>query len=433
MAALWRQKTELHPTFAPRNRCLPEDWFLLPYELKLQRAHGEALRAAGILSTAEFDALCAALEHLEQQYGGADCPESDTEDLHTWVEAALTTLAGDVGRRIHTARSRNDQVATLLALYAVDAGRQLRAQLGQLIECCCARAAAWADIAMPLHTHQQFAAPGSAGFWILRFVAGFERVRRRLEWCVNEWRQTCPLGSGAVAGSSVPIDRAIQARALGFAAPSPNALDSTSTRDACLELLAVGTQLALHLQSLAADVILFAQTPLGWIRYPPAFATGSSMMPNKANPDAMELLRGECNAVFAAQVEVVAILKGLPSGYNRDLQCIKPALRRGMETLHGLLAMTTAFVEQLAFDEARCAAALQLGHVGATLRMEEHVQAGEPLRSAHHAVAEEVAAGADPADPRIVDPLYRYATAGGSHPDEVRRLAAEFRSRLRAK
>jgi argininosuccinate lyase len=391
------------------------------------------LRAAGILSADELDALRAALERLEQQYGRAACPGSDAEDIHTWIEAELTALAGDVGRRIHTARSRNDQVATLLKLYVIESGRLIRSQLERLVDLCCVRGSEWAEIAMPLHTHQQFAAPGSAGFWILRFATAFERVCRRLQWCEHEWRQRCPLGSGAVAGSSIPVDRAIQARELGFVAPSPNALDSISARDECLEMLAISTQLALHLQALATDVILFTQTPLGWLRYPAAFATGSSMMPNKTNPDAMELLRGECNTAIAAHAECATILKGLPSGYNRDLQCVKPVVRRGVEAMQGVLPMVTVFLEQLEFDVERCAAALRLGHVGATLRMEEHVRAGEPLRVAHHAVAEEVAASEDPASPRIDDPLRCYVTAGGGHPDEVRRVAAEIRERLRSR
>lgn len=400
--------------------------------MTLQRAHGEALREAGILSADDYANLCAALKRLEVEYGGADCPESDAEDLHTWIEAEITAIAGDVGRRIHTARSRNDQVATLLKLYVMDAGGELERALASLVRVCCQRARDWAEVAFALHTHQQYAAPGSAGFWILRFATALNRVRRRLVTGLDEWRQTCPLGSGAVAGSSIALDRTIQARALGFVAPSPNALDATCTRDECLELLAIGTQAALHLQSLATDVILFTQTPLGWTKYPSAFATGSSMMPNKVNPDAMELLRGECNAIIGAHSELVTILKGLPSGYNRDLQCAKPVVRRGVTTLQGVVEMVTAFVIELDFDAARCAASLEQGHIGATLRMEEHVQAGRPLREAHHHVAEEVDGSTDPASPRIDDPLRRYATVGGAHPDEVRRVAEETLATLPA-
>jgi argininosuccinate lyase len=382
------------------------------------------LRAAAIFSAAEIAAVLAALDAMEAEFATAPCPDSDAEDLHTWVEAELVRRAGDAGKKIHTARSRNDQVATLLKLFVMDAGQRLSADLCDLIRTACERADAWAELAFPLHTHQQFAAPGSAGFWMLRYATAADRVRRQVDWLIADWRRHCPLGSAAVAGSSIPIDRTVQARALGFDAPSPNALDATSTRDECLQLLAVGTQLALHLQSLATDVILFSQTPLRWTAYPPAFGTGSSMMPNKLNPDAMELLRGECNAIAAAHHEVVLLLKGLPSGYNRDLQCIKPIVRRAADRLHAMLPMTTAFLAELDFDAERLADSLKQGHVGATLRMEEQVKAGRPLREAHHAVADEVAASPDGATPSIGDPLPRYKTAGGTNPTEVRRMAA---------
>lgn len=430
MSALWKQRVPLHPTFAPLNRCLEEDWFLLPFDLKLQRAHGRALEVAGILSASEHQELRRALDVIEREFGQAACPRSEAEDLHTWVEERLTQLAGEVGKKIHSARSRNDQIATLLKMYVIDAGRRLQQGLSELVRVSCRKAQAWADLAFPLQTHQQFAAPGSVGFWVLRYTTSFDRVRRRLEHSLGEWQQYCPLGAGAVAGSSIPIDRRVQARELGFAEPAPNALDATSTRDECLELLALATQCALHLQSLATDVIVFSQTPLGWTRYPAEFATGSSMMPNKANPDAMELLRGECNAVTAAHAELVSILKGLPSGYNRDLQCVKPVVRRGAEKLHALLGMVAAFLERLEFDAERLAASLGQGNVGATLRMEENVLAGMPLRQAHHLVAAEVSEAASGSAPVIDSPLSRYRTLGSTSPSEVRRVAAAILASL---
>jgi argininosuccinate lyase len=420
----------LHPTFAPLNRCLQEDWFLLPFELKLQRAHACALEAAGILSAAEHERLLTALDTIERECPGAPDAGIEAEDLHTWIESRLTELAGAAGRKIHTARSRNDQIATLLKMYVIDAAARVTQDLRELIRVSCRQAQAWAELAFPLQTHQQFAAPGSVGFWVLRYATSFQRVRRHLDGCLEEWRRYCPLGCGAVAGSSIAIDRAIQAHELGFAEPAPNALDATSTRDECLELLAVGTQLALHLQSLATDVIVFSQTPLAWTRYPAEFATGSSMMPNKTNPDAMELLRGECNAVAASHAELVAILKGLPSGYNRDLQCVKPVVRRGPEKLHAAAQLAAAFLEKLEFDPERLAAGLGQGNVGATLRMEEEVCRGTPLREAHHAIAEELAAANDAAAPSIDRPLDRYRTIGSTNPAEVRRIAEELLASL---
>lgn len=385
---------------------------------------------AGILSAAETAALEAALDALEAEYRDAPCPDTPAEDLHTWIEERLTERAGEAGRKIHTARSRNDQIATLLKLYVLDAGQRLAGDLADVVRAGCERAHHWAPLAFPLLTHTQFAAPGSVGFWVLRYATSFARVRRRLLTLLDEGRRYCPLGAGAVAGSSIPIDRALQARALGFAEPAPSALDATTTRDECLDLLAAGTQVGLHLQSFATDVILFSQTPLAWTKYPAAFGTGSSMMPNKLNPDAMELLRGEANALAAAHAQLVLTLKGLPSGYNRDLQCVKPVVRDAAEKLHGLLELTTAFLRELDFDAERLAASLQQGHINATLRMEERVQGGMPLRAAHHAVAEEVLGAADGAAPRLNDPLAHYRTIGGTHPDEVRRVAAELLNAL---
>ncbi len=376
-----------------------------------------------MLSATECVAIVDAVERIESEYGGGPCPQSPAEDLHTFVELLLTEYAGDAGRRIHTARSRNDQVATLIRMYAAESGRALIRALARLTRVACLRAIDWSGLPMPFMTHTQFAAPGSTGAWALRYACAFDRARRHLEFLVREWWRFCPLGSGAAAGSSIAIDRRIQATDLGFNGPSLSALDSTSTRDECVELLAVAVQIGLHLQALATDVILFSQTPLAWTRYPREFATGSSMMPNKLNPDAMELLRGECNALFAAHAEVVTTLKGLPSGYNRDLQCIKPVLKRGVEALLRSLEMTTEFLAVLDFDAEALQDALRLGHVDATLRMEERVRRGMPLRAAHHETAEELASLPIPEQVDGGAWIAGYRTLGAASPAETRRVA----------
>jgi argininosuccinate lyase len=342
------------------------------------------------------------------------------------MELKLTEIAGDVGKKIHTARSRNDQVATLLLMYVVDSGVNLEAALDSTVRVFCRRAKDWAELAMPLQTHQQFAAPGSVGFWALRYATAFDRVRRHLAYCLSQWRKFCPLGSGAVAGSSVPIDRRVQARELGFESPSPNALDSTSTRDQCVEFMAVAGQLGLHMQSLAADVIVFSQTPFGWTVYPAAFATGSSMMPNKSNPDAMELLRGGCCEVLAAHAHMMLLLKGLPSGYNRDLQCIKPVVHHAVANLKTLVDMAVAFVAELEFDPERLSASLGEGDIEAALRMEAQVLEGVPLREAHHAVAAESQRQRSSTGGPHSQDVTRYVTVGSAAPSETRRTADEI-------
>lgn len=426
MATLWKQETKLHPTFDAINRCLADDWFLLPFELRLQRAHAAALTAASILSADEHAALGRALDTIERNHGGGLLPVSQAEDIHTWLEEALTELAGEAGRKIHTARSRNDQVATLLVMYVIETGRDLEQALCRLVELLGRRAKDWCELAFPLQTHTQFAAPGTIGFWALRYAVALDRIRRHARWLVGHWRESCPLGSGAVAGSSIPIDRHIQARELGFDGPSKNALASTSCRDEVVEYLALAAQIAVHLQGFAADVIAFSQTPLAWTVYPKAFATGSSMMPNKSNPDAMELLRGECCGIAAAHGQALLLMKGLPSGYNRDLQCLKPLLRDTAESLRQMLELTSAFVEGLDFDASSMRRAMALGQIDATLRMEKKVKEGTPLREAHHAVANELAgnAAADAADgPRHIN---QYQTIGSAAPAETRRVADEL-------
>jgi argininosuccinate lyase len=427
MRTLWKQDTTLHPTFAPYNRSLEDDWFLLPCELKLQEGHARTLEAAGVLTSAERQALSDALAALRTEYAAQAGPASDAEDLHTWVETELTARAGEAGRKIHTARSRNDQVATLLRMFVRQAGERLDGLLAALLRTCAKQASAWADLVFPLQTHTQFAAPGSVGFWILRYAASWGRLRRKLSALQAEWARHCPLGSGAVAGSSIPIDRRRQAEGLGFSEPSPNALEATSTRDDCVELLAFGAQAALHLQSLATDVIAFAQTPLGWVKYPRDFGTGSSMMPNKVNPDAMELLRGEACRLQAAHGHALLLLKGLPSGYNRDLQCIKPIVRDSTALLAGLLEMAEAFVAKLDFVPEALAAALPHGAIDATLRMEALVREGKPLRDAHHAVAESCRTPGVSTAPITADP---YCTLGSASPAETRRVAALFLAEL---
>jgi len=429
MAALWKQDVPLDPTFAPINASLREDWFLLPFEIKLQGAHARALEAAGILTASEREDLDRALEQIQRRFGEASCPESDAEDLHTWIEARLVDLTGETGKKIHTGRSRNDQVATLLVLYLIAEGERLAQQLATFVRIGCRRALDWSEFVFPLQTHTQFAAPGTVGFWALRYVVTLDNLRRSALYFSDRWRQYCPLGSGAVAGSSIPIDRRLQARELGFVQPSQNALASTTTRDECLDYLFLAAQTALHLQSLATDVIAFSQTPLAWTTYPRAFSTGSSMMPNKTNPDAMELLRGECCAIVTALQEAMMLMKGLPSGYNRDLQCIKPILHRTAERLAALLRMTNAFLEQLQFDRERLKTCLTLGNLDATLRMERLVAEGVPLRKAHATVASELRTASAAAASNDLD-CSAYQTLGGANPEETRRVAEAILSSL---
>lgn len=375
---------------------------------------------AGILDVEERDALHAAIDAIgTAQAAPADHP---AEDLHTWVEAELTRCCGEAGKKIHTARSRNDQVATLLQMYLVERGTTLRATLDGIVRLAADRALACAEVELPFQTHAQFAAPGSAGSWMLRHAHAFERDRRALAFWLTEWKAECALGAGAVAGSSIPIDRRRQAELLGFDGPAPNALDATSRRDELLQFFAWASQLGLHLQCLATDLLGFAQTPFGWLRPMPGLMTGSSMMPNKANPDAMELLRGEAGALHGAHVEALTLIKGLPSGYNRDLQCLKPRLHETVERVERLLTLTAAIVEAIEFDTDAIARTGALGDIQATLRMERRVLDGTPLREAHHLEADGAHTATDLG-------MRDYRTAGSASPGEVERDARRLLER----
>lgn len=400
---------------------MEEDWFLLPHELRLQRAHVVALHAAGIVSDREKTALDAAIDVIASTYLNAPCPETTAEDIHTWLETLVTEKAGDAGKKLHTARSRNDQVATLLKRYVIDSASRIRNALQSAVRAFSDQANHWADIVGPMQTHAQFAAPGSMGFWALRYATAFRGIHRMLSLMIGEWNTECPLGSGAVAGSSIPIDRRIQATQLGFDKPSPNALYSTTARDEILQLLAICSQVSLHLQSLATDVLAFCQTPFGWVNYPMAFGTGSSMMPNKANPDAMELLRGRSCAIQSANVEMLLLLKGTPSGYNRDLQQCKPLVHRTVEETLSMTGLAADFIRALSFKTDRLRDAATAGAIGATLAMESLVLEGTPLRDAHRIVSDALAAG----DSSAVA-IDRYKTTGSADPGETRRVAQQF-------
>ena len=423
----------MHPSLLALHRCLQADWFLVQQELRLQAAHATVLLEANVLQAQEHDRIQVALRDLTDEYATGPAPDSECEDLHTWVEFELVKRSGEAGKKIHTARSRNDQVATLLVMYLIDAAAQIGAHTASVTRSLCHQATRWSDTEFPLHTHTQFAAPGSVGAWFLRFAVPVERLRARLEAAVAMWQDSCPLGSGAVAGSSIPIDRHRQAALLGFRSPSLSALDATTSRDECVQFLGLLAHLAIHMQSFATDCILFAHPSLAWIEYPKAFATGSSMMPNKSNPDALELLRGESCALQAAHAQALLLLKGLPSGYNRDLQCIKPIVHAAATAVPRLLDLMRSFVDAVQFDHQRLAAALELNSIGATLAMEDLVRAGVPLRDAHHATADSIASGnsgsGNPGTAQIRS-ANAYQTAGSASPAETRRVAAAIVARL---
>lgn len=381
----------LDPDFERWQRSFPFDSRLLPEELAASRAYARALAQAEVLSAAELDAILDGLNRIERKAseGPAWLESSTAEDVHHFVEEQLVALIGDVGYKPHTGRSRNEQIATDLRLFARKSIDRVRAGVAELIEVFLARAAELGQTAMPAYTHLQRAEPVLAAHWLLAYAEMFFRDAERLADCRRRV-DVLPLGSGAVAGSSVPLDRAALARELGFERTSANSLDATSDRDFELEFLHALSFVALHLSRWAEEMTLFSTTEFGFALLPDAFATGSSAMPQKKNPDALELLRGKTGRVVGAGVTLSLVLKGLPLAYNKDLQESQEPLFDAARTVEEALGIAAGFLRAVRFDTERMQAAARSGFLNATAAAGYLVRRGVPFRRAHAAVGEAV-------------------------------------------
>ena len=367
------------------NRSLDVDWRLWPHDVRGSRAWARGLARAGILSSAEagrIDAgLAAVAGRLEALPGPAGLPE---EDIHTVVERMLIEEAGPVGGKLHTGRSRNDQAATGFRLWGKDAIAELRDRLAALVEALVRKGREHADVVMPGFTHLQRAQPVPAAHWLLSrawpLVRDLEHLRAVLREC-----DVLPLGAGAVAGCTFDIDRDALAADLGFARVSENSIDTVSDRDWAARLLFGAAMTGVHLSQLAEDLVLFSSSEFGYARLGDGYTTGSSLMPQKRNPDGAELVRGKAGRLVGNLVGMLTVLKGLPTGYNRDLQEDKEAVFDSMDTLAVALPAMTGAVAGLALDRDRLARALG-AEMLATDLADYLVRRGVPFREAHHAV-----------------------------------------------
>jgi argininosuccinate lyase len=366
------------------NRSLPVDRRLWREDVAGSQAWALALAAAGVIAPAEGAELRAGLERVAERLAGwseAEWDAAPDEDIHSLVERLLHEEAGAVAGKLHTGRSRNDQVATDTRLWALGAARRLDDLLRDVQRALLEQAERHADTVMPAYTHLQRAQPVSAAHWFLSHAWPLARDRERL----GEARErvgVLPLGSGAVAGCPFPVDRVLLRELLGFRSLSPNSIDAVADRDWVAELLFVAALIGVHLSRLAEDLILFGSAEWGWVRFSDAYSTGSSLMPQKRNPDAMELARGKAGRLIGELTGVLATLKGLPSGYNKDLQEDKAALFAAFDTLEALLPAVTGAVRTLELDAERCAAAVDAGAL-ATELADFLVRAGTPFREAH--------------------------------------------------
>jgi argininosuccinate lyase len=348
-------------------------------------AHSAMLAERGIIGTDDRDAIHRGLKQvLEEIEAGTFTFSTALEDIHMNVENRLRELVGEPAARLHTARSRNDQVALDVRLWVRDAHDRTDAQLTALLSALLDKAERHAGTVMPGFTHLQSAQPVTFGHHLMAYVEMFGRDRSRIRDSRARLNE-CPLGAGALAGTSFPIDREGTARALGFAGPTRNSLDSVSDRDSILEFLSAASICAMHLSRLAEEIVIWMSAPFGFVRLPDQWTTGSSMMPQKRNPDAAELVRGKAGRVIGALVAVLAMMKGLPLTYSKDMQEDKEQLFDAADTLEIVLAAMAGMVQDLEPVPERMAALAGAGFSTATDLADWLVQAlNIPFRDAHH-------------------------------------------------
>ncbi|HWS56491.1 MAG TPA: argininosuccinate lyase [Pyrinomonadaceae bacterium] len=381
--------------FARFNRSFGFDRRLFEADVRGSLAHCEGLRAAGVISDAEASEIDAGLRGLLARAGreGAAFFEDDAaEDVHSFIEARLVESIGDAGRKLHTGRSRNDQVATALRLWLRDETDRLDAALGGAQAALLDLAEAHADAVLPGYTHLQRAQPVLWPHWCLAYFEMFARDRARLA-DARRRANVLPLGSAALAGTNHPVDRGAMARSLGFDSVSRNSLDAVSDRDFCVEFAAACSLVMAHLSRLAEDLIVYSTAEFGFVELSDAVATGSSLMPQKKNPDALELVRGKSARVFGHTLALLALIKGLPLAYNKDMQEDKEAVFDAADTTRASLEVAATVLRNLRLREGRARDAATVGYMNATEMADYLVRRGLPFRDAHEAVGRMVLYG----------------------------------------
>jgi argininosuccinate lyase len=367
------------------NASIPFDKALWREDIAGSRAHAAMLAAQRIISAEDAAAIDEGLARVAEEYERDGVPEDwDLEDIHMTTESRLAELIGPAAGRLHTARSRNDQVATDFRLWVRAACARAEAGIDALQRALVTRAGEHAASVMPGFTHLQTAQPVTLGHHLLAYYEMLRRDRSRFA-DARARMDECPLGSAALAGTGFPIDRNATARALGFARPTANSIDAVSDRDFALDYLAAAAQCALHLSRLAEELVLWASQPFGFIRLPDALSTGSSIMPQKKNPDAAELVRGHAGRIVGALTALMVTMKGLPLAYSKDMQDDKPPVFEAAGLIELSLAAMAGMIADSAFDVARMRAAAEAGHATATDLADWLVrEAGLPFREAHH-------------------------------------------------
>jgi argininosuccinate lyase len=376
-----------HPDFVRLNTSIGFDRRLWPQDIAQSKAHAAMLAARGIVSTEERDVLLRGLEQVARELERGDFVFSASdEDIHMAIERHLTELVGSVGGKLHTARSRNDQVATDLVMYTRERARDACEALARLMGALLERAEQHADWAMPGYTHLQRAQPVYLGHHLLAYFWMLDRDRERFAFAERQCARL-PLGAGALAGVSFDTDRELVARELGFDEPAPNSIDAVSNRDFALDYLSAASTCATHLSRLGAELVLWSSSEFGFCELPDAWSAGSSIMPQKKNPDAAELLRAKAPRVVAHLSGLHGVMHALPLTYNKDLQEDKEHLFDAVDTLELTLAAAHGMVSGVSFDRERLESAASDELIAATDVADLLVRHGIPFREAHGVVA----------------------------------------------
>ncbi len=366
------------------NRSIDVDFRLWPHDIRLSKAWTVALWGAGVLTPGESKELERGLDAVARRLATGAAPLPSDEDVHTLIDRLLHEEVGEIASKLHTGRSRNDQVATATRLWAMDACVLLDGAIRELQGVMLQHAIGLEGTLMPAYTHLQRAQPVSAAHWMLAHFWPLDRDRARLAAAARA-AAVLPLGAGAVAGCAFPISRVLLQGSLGFASISQNSIDAVSDRDFVAELLFAATMLGVHLSRLAEDLILFGSSEFGFAQFGDAYTTGSSMMPQKRNPDALELARSSGARALGDLTALLATLKGLPSGYNKDLQDDKRALFDAVDTMVLVLPAAAGALAETTFRTDRMREALSSGMMATDLA-DYLVRKGTPFREAHATV-----------------------------------------------
>ncbi|XP_026456831.1 argininosuccinate lyase, chloroplastic-like [Papaver somniferum] len=390
---LWggRFEESVTDTVEKFSESISYDKALYKQDIKQSKAHATMLAKQGLMTASDRDAILQGLDEIEKCIeGGEFVWRTDREDVHMNIEAALTDLIGEPAKKLHTARSRNDQVVTDLRLWCRDAIDKILLCIKRLQVALVNLAKVNEGLIVPGYTHLQRAQPVLLQHLLLSYVEQLERDAGRLADCRSRLN-FCPLGACALAGTGLPIDRFMTSDALGFTAPMRNSIDAVSDRDFVLEFLSANSIVAIHLSRLGEEWVLWASEEFGFLTPSDAVSTGSSIMPQKKNPDPMELVRGKSARVVGDLVTLLVLCKGLPQAYNRDLQEDKEPLFDSVKTIIGMLEVSTEFAQNITFNHERIQRALPAGHLDATTVADYLVNKNIPFRTSHDIVGRSVA------------------------------------------